>query len=107
MPLLWPSESEIDRAQHEPPNDTRAYFRAHVLRRFGRLVTDVDWDRIRFSVQRHPHWSTTTTLSMSTPWNFNRNQTDELLATCETVEQLVEAVHECGAGFQSAQASIA
>ncbi len=94
LPLLMPTDSEIEQGQFEPPHDTRAYFRAHVLRRFGRLVTDLDWDRIRFSVQRHPHWSTTTTLAMSTPWDFNRSQTDELLAACETVEELVESVHQ-------------
>ncbi len=94
LPLLMPTETEIERGQFQPPHDSRAYFRAHVLRRFGRLVTDLDWDRLRFSVQRDRFWSTTSTISMSTPWEFHRGQTDDLLAACETVEQLVEAVHE-------------
>jgi Pup amidohydrolase len=94
VPLLMPSDEDIERAQYEPPHDSRAYFRAHVLRRFGRFVTDLDWDHIRFSVQRDRFWSTTSTVSMDRPWDFDRSQTDELLGTCETVEQLVEAVHE-------------
>ena len=103
LPRLWPTDAEIERGQYEPPTDTRAYFRAHVLRRFGHMVNDLDWDHIRFSLQREMYWSFTSKLSMSTPWDFNRSQTDELLAACETVEQLVEAVNERGADVPPAQ----
>lgn len=107
LPMLWPSDDELDRGQHEPPQDTRAYFRAQVLRRFGRLVTDLDWDRIRFSVQRELYWLRTSTIPMPTPWEFNRSQTDELLAACETVEQLVEAIHEREASVSPVLSSMA
>src|SRR5262249_25331791 len=43
-----PSEEEITRFVSEPPDDTRAYLRAHLLRRLGEQVTDVDWESMRF-----------------------------------------------------------
>lgn len=43
----WISEEEIERFKHEPPDDTRAWTRAMVLRRFEREeIERIDWDRI-------------------------------------------------------------
>jgi len=39
-----PTEQEIQRFSADPPEDTRAYFRAHVLRRFGDAVSSMNID---------------------------------------------------------------
>src|SRR5262249_24942240 len=52
-----PSEEEIELCVESPPEDTRAYLRAHALRRFGDEVADVDWDRIRFRTSSERYWS--------------------------------------------------
>ena len=44
----------IDRFVHEPPRDTRAYTRAHLLRRVADEDVDaVDWSSLRVRVRRH------------------------------------------------------
>ncbi len=40
------SDSQVQRFVHEPPSDTRAYTRAHLLRKFGSEVVAVDWDKV-------------------------------------------------------------
>src|SRR5205085_1907421 len=37
-----PTPERIERFVQEPPEDSRAYLRAHVLRRFGEQVVDMD-----------------------------------------------------------------
>jgi len=43
------SGGSVERFVHEPPDDTRAYLRAHLLRLAGQdAVSHMDWDHIRF-----------------------------------------------------------
>ena len=92
--LHMPTDAQIDFAQYEPPLDTRAYFRAHVLRRFGQYATHIDWDQIQFAVQRDRFWSSTATLAMPDPRSFSQPLADELLARCSTLEELIDAVYQ-------------
>jgi proteasome accessory factor A len=49
------SRAAIDRAVDEPPDDTRAWARAHLLRRAGAArVTRVDWDRVALQLDTGP-----------------------------------------------------
>src|SRR5207302_6204865 len=52
-----PTPERIERFVKEPPDETRAYLRAHVLRLLGEQVVDMDWDRIRFRVHADRYWS--------------------------------------------------
>jgi len=47
-------DAEIMRAITEPPEDTRAYFRGHCLKRYGDQVFGVNWDSISFGIGDEP-----------------------------------------------------
>ncbi len=89
-----PDEETLDRFAFEPPDDTRAYFRAHVLRRYGAAVSSMDWSRITFRVQNASHWSSYVDVFLRDPRRFNRADTEALLNACSTLRELVEAAHE-------------
>ncbi len=42
------TDEEIRRAIHQPPRDTRAYFRGKCIEKFAREMTSVQWDEIAF-----------------------------------------------------------
>ncbi|MFW6162290.1 MAG: proteasome accessory factor PafA2 family protein [Planctomycetota bacterium] len=57
------SPGQIERFVHQPPDDTRAWLRAHLLRRLDADgIVDVDWDelRVRFPDGVDPAWPTYT-----------------------------------------------
>jgi proteasome accessory factor A len=87
-----PDTARIDRFYREPPDETRAYLRAHVLRRFGEQVTDVDWKEIRFRLPGEGYWCGQALLEMPDPTAFGREASEELLARCPTVREFVLAV---------------
>jgi len=47
-------DEEIALAVHNPPEDTRAYFRGQCLKRFSSQVFGVNWDSISFGVGDEP-----------------------------------------------------
>jgi proteasome accessory factor A len=88
-----PGRERVERFFREPPDDTRAYLRAHVLRRFGDHVADVDWGWVRFRIQTDRYWRLESTLAMPDPTAFGRAQAEPLLARCRTLGELIEAVN--------------
>ena len=88
-----PDKETIERFAFEPPDDTRAYFRAHVLRRHGPAVSSMDWSRITFRVPGARHWSSFADIPLRDPRRFNRADTETLLDDCSTLEELVEAAN--------------
>jgi proteasome accessory factor A len=87
-----PSEEEVRRFVEEPPEETRAWLRAHALRRFGEDVADVDWDRVRFRVEADRYWSPGVWMWMPDPTAWGRAQAEPVLAGCRTAKELAEAV---------------
>jgi proteasome accessory factor A len=87
-----PVPERVERFFAEPPDDTRAYLRAHVLRRFGEHVVDLDWDRIRFRLQPDRYWWAETALPMPDPTAFGRDFSEPVLSRCETLNDLIAAV---------------
>jgi proteasome accessory factor A len=66
----------VARAYAQPPDDTRAWTRAHLLRVAGDAHVDlVDWDRVRVSVPaaRPPFYRTRTA---QLPWPYGHTRTD-------------------------------
>lgn len=55
-----PSPGQVKCCVSEPPDNTRAYLRAHVPRRFGGEVSAVNWDRIRFRDHSRRYWAAET-----------------------------------------------
>jgi proteasome accessory factor A len=88
-----PDPRTIERFRVQPPDDTRAYFRAHVLRRYGQAVSSIDWSRIVFRVPGSRYWWSTSEIPMPDPRRLTRLETESLFDQCATLEELVEAAH--------------
>ena len=87
-----PTAETVERYVAEPPDDTRAYLRAHALRRFGEHVASLNWDRIRFRLQSDRYWWSETVLAMPDPSRLGRAESEPLLEKSATLAELVEAV---------------
>jgi Pup amidohydrolase len=87
-----PSPSRVERFHRNPPDETRAYLRAHVLRRFPEEVSDVDWGDVRFKLPSERYWYSQATLEMPDPTRFGREESEELFARCETLRDLIVAI---------------
>lgn len=48
------ADDDIARAVHEPPRDTRAYFRGMCLRRYPEEIVSASWDSIIFDLKEGP-----------------------------------------------------
>lgn len=89
-----PTPEKIERGRCQPPDDTRAYFRAHLLRRFGACVAEIDWSRIRLRMPTLRHWTAYAEIGLENPLGFGRDQTQHLFDECEDIESLVASVNE-------------
>jgi proteasome accessory factor A len=87
-----PDPATIERFVAEPPDDTRAYLRAHALRRFGEHVATLNWDRIRFRLPTDRYWWSETVLAMPDPSRLGREESEPILAKATTLAELVAAV---------------
>jgi proteasome accessory factor A len=90
---------EIERFVHEPPDDTRAWLRAQLLRGADpATVVDVDWDSLRFKFPNGakklwPFYSHLT-LEMSDPCDSTRERCEKRLREAGSVEAFVRATEE-------------
>ena len=74
----WVSEAEIERFVHEPPDDTRAFTRAMLLRQLDpREIVRVDWDRVVVEKSR-PYRRLE--IALDDPLAFTREKTAALFA---------------------------
>jgi proteasome accessory factor A len=87
-----PTDHQIAAAMRQPPEDTRAYLRAHVLRKYGHLASTIDWSHINFRVAGSRSWWSMARLPMPDPRRWGKAEADPMLANCETLEDLVDAV---------------
>jgi proteasome accessory factor A len=49
------TDEEIRRAIHQPPRDTRAYFRGKCIEKFAKKMASVQWDEIAFGNNTHEY----------------------------------------------------
>ena len=89
-----PDEQTIRRFALEPPEETRAYFRAHLLRRHQEAVSFIDWSRIQFRIPDSRGWWSAGGIDMPDPRRLNRAETENLFASNLSLRQLVEAVQD-------------
>jgi proteasome accessory factor A len=87
-----PDPTRVERFLSEPPDDTRAFLRAHALRQFGDQVHSMDWDHIRFRQRNHRHWYTEARLDMPDPARLGRDEAGPQLERCQTIEDLVDSI---------------
>lgn len=85
------SSAEIERFVHEPPEDTRAWTRAHLLRlaRPGRALS-VDWDSIQFAHETGHYWPTYRTCELLNPLAFHRAEAEPHFAGAASVEEVLD-----------------
>jgi proteasome accessory factor A len=79
------TDEEIAAAIHQPPQDTRAYFRGECLRRYGSAVFGVNWDSISFGVEDE----SIKRILMDEPLKGTKEHVDELLENSPTAADLV------------------
>ncbi len=83
------TDETVERAMHEPPTDTRAYFRGRCLERYPASVAAASWDSVildlsgRESLQRVP------TID---PLRGSQAHVGELFDRCETPEEFFPAL---------------
>ena len=80
------ADDEITTAIHNPPQDTRAYFRGECLRRFPDEVFGVNWDSISFGIGDQP----IKRVMMVEPLKGSKSLVSELLDRSTTAAELVE-----------------
>ena len=89
-------DAEIQRALTEPPDDTRAWTRAHLLRRATPAAVElVDWDRVRLKlVMGGPgqRWLERRTVHMPRPFEFTRAGREDLFAGGRPLDEIVAAL---------------
>ena len=77
----------VSRAVHEPPTDTRAYFRGHALARFGAEISAASWDSLIFDVPGAP---TLQRVAMRDPLRGTEAHLRDLLESSETATALLD-----------------
>jgi len=83
------TDVEVSRAVHEPPTDTRAYFRGECIRRFPESVSAASWDSIVLDVPSRQSLMRVPTID---PWRGTRSHVGTLLAGSSDVDSLVRAL---------------
>ena len=79
------TDEEINDAAHNPPEDTRAFFRGECLRRYPSEVFGVNWDSISFTVGDEP----VRRIMMSEPLKGSREHVEDLLNRSATASELL------------------
>jgi proteasome accessory factor A len=82
-------EQEVLRAAHQPPEDTRAYFRGRCLEQYADHVAAASWDSVIFDIPGRDSLQRVPTLE---PLRGTRNHVKALLDRCRTAEELVRVL---------------
>ena len=80
------SDEEVARAVHEPPADTRAFFRGTVVRQFPDAVRAASWDSVVLDIGE----PSLRRIPLRDPWRGTRAHVGALLSDCADARTLVE-----------------
>jgi proteasome accessory factor A len=84
-------ETRINWFVDNPPEDTRAWLRAMILRCASQdSVDSVDWDSVRIKTRHKGVWSRYTELEMSNPLGFSKDVCSPLLDGNLALEEMLE-----------------
>ncbi len=78
-------DAAVEAATHEPPTDTRAYFRGRCLAQFGESIVAANWDSLVFDVGDEP----LRRVPMMEPSRGTEAHVGRLLDECSTPAELV------------------
>jgi proteasome accessory factor A len=82
-------DTRIEHAMHEPPEDTRAYFRGRCLEKYAASVAAASWDSVIFDIPGRESLQRVPTID---PLRGSRAHVGELIDRCDTAEQLFAAL---------------
>jgi proteasome accessory factor A len=85
-------EARIEHFVHEPPEDTRAWTRAMLLRMGGEAVHDVDWDLIKFRQTGRGYWPVVRTLHLADPLGFTRAASQPVIEKATSLGEILDTL---------------
>lgn len=92
---LLATDGEIDRAMDEPPEDTRAWTRAMLLRRLdAKSIDHVDWHKITVRCKNAQGYASRRDIRLDHPLKHTRAEAEALFETAQTQEELIEIFAE-------------
>ncbi|MFQ5669243.1 MAG: proteasome accessory factor PafA2 family protein [Acidobacteriota bacterium] len=90
------SPARIRAYMTDPPPDTRAWTRAHLLRLAGAdRVEEVNWDFIRFRCARNGSAGRSRTLYLDNPLGSTRAENRDILAESRSLDDVLDALGAC------------
>src|SRR3954467_427093 len=82
-------DAAIEAAMHDPPEDTRAYFRGRCLEKYAEHVAAASWDSVIFDLPGRESLQRVPTID---PLRGSKAHVGELLDRCDTAEALFAAL---------------
>ena len=82
-------QQQVDDAMHDPPTDTRAYFRGRCLEKYSEHVAAASWDSVIFDLPGRESLQRVPTID---PLRGSKTHVGDLLDRCDTAEQLFTAL---------------
>ena len=79
----------VDDAMHEPPTDTRAYFRGRCLEKYSDSIAAASWDSVIFDLPDHNSLQRIPTMD---PLRGTQASVGELIDQCDTASDLFRAL---------------
>jgi proteasome accessory factor A len=83
------TDAQISQAVHNPPSDTRAYFRGRCLAKYADQIAAASWDSVIFDLPGRESLQRIPTME---PLRGTREHVGRLLDTSETAEDLFRAI---------------
>ena len=82
------TDAEVEHAVHNPPEDTRAYFRGRCVAQFGDALVAANWDSLVFDVGE----SSLRRVPMMEPLRGGKDRVGDLLDGVDTPADLMRAL---------------
>ncbi len=83
------NDAEIEAAMHDPPEDTRAYFRGRCLEKYSEEIAAASWDSVIFDLPGRDSLQRVPTID---PLRGSRAHVGELMDGCDTAADLFRAL---------------
>ncbi len=94
------SEDQIGMFSNNPPENTRAWTRAMLLRHADpEEIEDVDWDSISFSIRRTGYWPSRRTLDLSHPLYYTKGEAEPCFRNAKSLEEILDALEILRNGY--------
>ncbi len=85
------TEERIEHFVHQPPNDTRAWTRAMLLRAApSGSIESIDWDALRFRVLDVDHWPQQWTVHLDNPLGFTEADIGDVFEDSHDLNEILD-----------------